>query len=137
MANEEREHTQFGNNFYLLFETMRRAVNDPESAEEDALVQIYLRRAERLEQWPVFVQNNPELLKGIFGAIESLAPYRLHEDHYVNLLRQGRFDEADEYAATSNYEEIGIGVWDRLNPLLEQAAQKLEGLGIDPVDFFG
>jgi len=129
-------HGQFGNNFYLLFLARRRA-DDP----EDILVKVYLKRAEALGiPWGKFLADNQSLIQEIDQSLDGTKPYKDLLRYYIQLLKQKRNEDADRLDSAAGdplgIEGLGMFAWDRINPLLEKAAEKMRKVGIEPEQFF-
>jgi hypothetical protein len=133
---QEPTHTQFGNNFYLLF----MSLDIPQRGNH--LVQIYRKPAEKLgEPWQAFLADNQPLLGDVREALTGKRPYSELLGAFIRLINRGHADVAEKlnvYAAHPiGLEAIGIHAWDRLNPLLRTASQRMEAVGIVPQQFYG
>lgn len=95
-------HTQYGNNFILLFRSMVRRETNP----DHSTVEIYI--------------DHDDL-----------------KSHYRKLLIGKKYDEADKFDEDTNFEQIGIQAWNKLNPLLQEAGKRMAKYGIDEKDFWG
>lgn len=122
---------QFGNNFYLVFKA-RKFRN---SSLGSGINKAYMDRAEALgEPWQRFLVENVQLLAEIDDALTE-------EDIYSDILALFRdfysahdFDGGDSYDRrfdpTLGINAIGIPIWQRLNHLLQQAAEAMKKAGI-------
>lgn len=127
-----KTHTQFGNNFCLLFISMQR--DDP----EDVLVECYLEPARALgDPWTRFVSNNGELIGKIFEALKAKIVYGEILSAFGNILKSGSEDLLTKIQALNeDMESVGVAAWSKLNPLLAEAAEKMREEGIQPEEFF-
>jgi len=104
-------HEQFGNNFFMLFsEYLFRKSRD----HVEPVASLYLDRMEEQypDQWQSFLAQNQELLAQMKPLLKlrdegSLGPY-----------------------------ENSHAFWAELNPLLKQAAEVLQAVGINPEEFY-
>lgn len=131
----KRKVEQFGNNFFLLFDTMRI------SEDERGALSFYVDRAKSYgNKWNNFLEQNVELIADINRALDGLSSYNLAIGHLTDLLNEGLIDEARAFSKAIDPDlgtnALGIPQWDRLNPLLEQAANKMQEVGINPQEFF-
>lgn len=138
-AEGKKMPPQFGNNFYLLFKA--RTFRDELSA-ESFIKKTYLDRAEALGgPWQRFVAENAQLLAELDRTLIEENVYSkvlgLFRDFYV----ARDFDGGDVYDKKVHPElginAIGIPVWRHLNELLQQAADAMQKVGIDPKQFYG
>lgn len=126
-------HDQHGNNFYCLFYALTE--EKPEG--------FYWGYAQELKRiCPSFCDDNAGLIKKIIEALKLQDPY--HEllwDGVRDLYKQRRDDLVDRLDQAAEHpggiEAIGIWAWDRINPLLEKAADKMREYGINPEDYYG
>lgn len=143
-----REHVQFGNNFYLLFQGVRLAAQAEagqltrRELESKVAFNMYLKRAQGYGQaWTAFTDQNGELLTEISAALDDVDIYKDLRDHHRDLLRERKWDEEEVFSKSIHPElggeAVGIVVWDRLNPLLDSAADAMRVAGIDPEEFYG
>jgi hypothetical protein len=124
-------HYQFGNNFYLLFIALKDRAKRPH------LTEIYLERAEGLgDNWKRFVQENQDLVGRINSALDETAVYDELMHRLRDLYMGGRGDLADK-TEELKIEEVGIAAWNKLSPLLKEAAERMRACGIEPKQFFG
>lgn len=136
--NESSRPPQFGNNFFLLFMALRST--NPEALKP--LKDRFLPQTEALgEPWKQFLTDNAHLLAQFDHALHEVSIYLDLKRIYQNLLRAGKFDEAEALDSGVHpqlgIEVIGIPVWRQLNALLEQAANAMRAVGIDPLQFYG
>ena len=129
---------RFGNNFYLLFLARRIERENP----EDITVNIYLRRAEALDRpWRDFLERNTGLLLAIDQALQEAEIYFALMDYCTDLGNSGQYNAMTEFMWSVDPQfgliPIGMAVWDKLNPLLEQAAGAMQQVGINPQEFSG
>lgn len=134
-----REHVQFGNNFYLLFHTIKHI---DQWGPGQAAREISLQRLQSLgETWTTFTGHNKGLLAEIDIALDDLAVYGEILDHQRNLLREKKWDEKEVFSKSIHPdlggEAVGLVVWSHLNPLLERAAEAMKEAGINPQEFYG
>lgn len=127
---------QFGNNFYMLFVARRAPDKVPH------LVTTYLKIAESFgEPWQRFLSDNADLLAEMDKVLSD-------EEIYSDILRLFRsfyrirdFDGGDAFDVRIHPElgihAIGIPIWNRLNSLLERAAERMRVAGLDPEQFYG
>ena len=128
-------HTQFGNNFFLLFDSMRI------SEDERGALSFYVDRAKSHgDKWNRFLEQNAELIANINSVLDGLSPYNLAIGHFNDLFNEGLSNEAKAFSKAIDpdlgIEALGIPQWNRLNPLLEQAADKMREVDINPQIFF-
>lgn len=128
-------HKQFGNNFFQLFDTMRI------SEDERGALSFYVDRAKSYgNKWNKFLEQNAELIADINSVLDGLSSYNLAIGHLTDLANEGLINEARAFSNAIDpdlgTEALGIPQWNRLNPLLEQAANKMQGVGINPQEFF-
>ncbi len=138
-AEEKDIPPQFGNNFYLLFKS--RTFRN-ELPADSAIKKIYLNRAEALgEPWQRFVSENAQLLADLDRALIEENIYSKALELFRDFYAARDFDAGDEYDKKIHPElginAIGIPIWRRLNELLQQAAEAMERIGIDPKQFYG
>ncbi len=129
----------FGNNFQLLFLSMRQVRQNPNGP----LVTTYLRKAEKLGQpWQDFLSQNTTLLAEIDAALEEFEIYQEILGLSINLCVATR-DRAksDDFVKRFDQElginAIAIPIFRKLNILLPQAADAMRKLGIDPFALAG
>lgn len=126
----QNEHSQYGNNFYHIFEELRSCENDSEFS------QSALNQAERYgSNWQQFLHENKELLERTFKALETVAEYRSLLRKYHRLNKEKKWDEADTFEAESDLEQFGITAWNQLNVCLEEISCVLLNYGIDVKNF--
>lgn len=139
----EMDSRQFGNNFYLLFIARKRLLENPEKNLNDTLVKIYLRRAEQYgDAWQKFTNNNLDLLKRIDQLLDGEHKEYTEISGFALKLLNNRFYDMYEQLDTAvdhplGLDAIGIRVWRKFNPLLKDAASKMQDCGIPPEKFFG
>ncbi len=132
------KHKQFGNNFFMLFLTMR--IPREELKRRDLL--SYVEEAESHgEKWERFLGENDQLIGEINGALDRLMPYDLAIGHFADLLNGGFVNDAMAFCNKVDpdlgTEALSIPAWNKLNPLLEQAAGAMQDVDINPQEFFG
>lgn len=140
---QEYGHTQYGNNFYLLFLSRLRAQGSPDAEEykKRDLISVYLTAAETTyeKQWAQFLEHNTELIIDIDAALDGVAVYAELLEEHRNLLkvamRSKDIRPVDEFEALG-IELVGVYAWRQLNPLLEKAAEKMKDEGIALEEFF-
>ncbi len=135
-TQNEEKHTQFGNNFYLLFLAIKYEKSKPGAI----IIEVYLKRIEKKypEKWKKFLEDNTDLVAQIQ---EALKQYEISGElmrHYVMLLKNPKAQKLSDQI----YEEINLGgidseIWNKLNPLLKQASEAMTLCGIKPEDFYG
>ncbi|MBI4995057.1 hypothetical protein HZC21_05480 [Candidatus Peregrinibacteria bacterium] len=129
----------FGNNFYILFLEIQHVRENPDNISATT----YLREAEKLgKPWQDFLSQNTELLAEIDTALDQWKIYDEIMEVAINLAIATR-DRAklDDFNKRFN-EDLGINaiaipIYRRLNPLLQQAADAMRNLGIDPIALAG
>jgi hypothetical protein len=132
---------QFGNNFFMLFSGMRDVARGEQG--EQFFHDVYLGKAERLGAvWEGFVAENQDLISKIYGALDVKDIYSHLMDEYVRLLKADRSGAAADKLDAATGHPLGLTavsmfVWDGLNPLLEEAAERMSEAGIDPKQFYG
>ena len=134
MAVEFRDRgpSPFGNNFGLLFWALKLR-------EQGSLhlpdFQPRIDKAERVggRAWGRFLSQNEALLQDIFTAFDENSAYYEAIDRYSVLFAEGRMSEAK--ASKDSLKELEDATYNRLNPLLEEAAEKLEELSINWREF--
>ncbi|MDP4000521.1 MAG: hypothetical protein Q8Q11_03820 [bacterium] len=138
---ETRERTiQFGNNFYLLFSQLRHL---EVGGERNEFYEVYLGKAEDLgDVWVKFLDDNEEFVGQIKEALAEKDQVGPLNREYVRLLKVDRSGAAADLLDEATGHPLGLmaveyHVWDRLNPLLEEAAEKMREAGIDPEQFYG
>jgi len=143
-----REQTQFGNNFYYLFDGIRLSLQvesgqlTREKFEAKAQFEIYLTKAWGYgEVWTEFTRQNADLLAEINDVLEDFALYKDLIKYSTELLKARKLDKEEAFEKSIHPElggeAIGIVVWNRLNPLLEKAADAMREVGINPQEFYG
>lgn len=137
-VGEGARHEQFGNNFFTLFTFMRLS---REELERRGLLPFIQDAESQGESWKTFLQENGELIGEINDALDRLEPYNLAIGHVIDLLNGGFINEAKTFKNRVDpdlgTEALGIPAWNRLNPLLEQAAIAMQDVGINPQGFYG
>lgn len=138
LARSEEEKPEslgcWGNNFYMLFLARRREARNP----NDTLVTTYLRKAESLgKPWQDFLSQNEALLTEIDSALSEWEILAAIEKLYRDLCVARKFDEADAFDGRLHnrlgMKAIAIPIYEKLNPLLEQAAAAIKAVGIEPL----
>lgn len=128
----ETSHSQYGNNFFLLFEAIRTGSNASEFAS------IKLKKAEGLGGvWEVFLQENNQLIKAAVDALNKVEQYRILMQQYNQLNKAKKWDEADDFEKDTNFELVGINAWNNLNPILKEIGEKMAEYNMDEKDFWG
>lgn len=129
---EKRWDRHFGNNFYVLFLNLNNMNTDLYSMS-------YLEEMEKSHknEWKKFIKENTVLLAKIK---EILAQQKLSGelDKSINELI---FKYKNQQLANQIYEEINLGgihndIWNKLNPLLQQASETMARYGIKAEDFY-
>jgi hypothetical protein len=121
----------FGNNFYLLFRSLKRG-GPPPGPNSDH----FLADAEAYGQpWQQFLQNNQELIAEINTVLSDWEIYNELKQLAIDLMK------AKDFAGVEKLEKridpklgadaIYIPIIKKLNPLLEKAAAALAEVGID------
>lgn len=136
-------HNQFGNNFYLLFVERRLKEQNPVDSEIAYMEQI--ARAEGTGgKWLKFVSQNKHLIKAIEDSIGRARPYYEMREYINELLSDKRVGEAVSFSnQVANIvgnplgiELYGLFAWNKINPLLEKAAEEMKKAGINPEEFY-
>ena len=140
-ATETENIPQFGNNFYLLF-TARHRESKGLTPAGSAIKKIYLDRAEALGQpWRRFLSENSQLLTEIDEALEQEEKYHLLLQIFTKFYQARDFEGGDAFDkkvdSKLGIDAVRISVWKRLNSLLEQAAEAMRKVGIEPEQFYG
>ena len=94
---------------------------------------VTIRRIEKKlgEKWTGFINQNDQLIKRIFEAERAREPVYEILKKYADLLFSWQDDEAEKLIKETRFEEIDRETASKLNPLLEEAAQKMEKAGIN------
>jgi len=129
---------QFGNNYFLLFLSLKRQTNSENLDQRD---KSYLEKAQGLDGWDQFVRENHDLLQDIFTALELVETYIEIRVTDSKLLKKGKYEESTKLLEAANhplsYEAVGMFAWDRLGKQLKRAATAMEKSGINPKIFYG
>lgn len=135
----EETYTQFGNNFFVLFQALK-----PEKSNLDpALVEKYhlkIKRAEKLygHKWRKFFGDNAGLIFDIQEALKQLELSKELFRRYKTLVDNTKTNDLGDSAFEEmNLKDINAGVWHKLNPLLGEVSQAMARAGIRPEDFYG
>jgi hypothetical protein len=129
-------HKQFGNNFYLIFESLKRQKTDPDAA----IVTVYLRRMEKKyrAKWKRFLKENTDLIKEIQEVLEQKKQYDELLSLFMKLLRNPKAKHLVERVGKEiNFESVGVKAWNKINPLLERASVIMNTYGIEAEEFYG
>ncbi len=135
-AEMGKKAEQFGNNFYFLF--LGRKFTPPGSL----IRKMYLERAEAFgEPWQRFLSENVALLAEIDEVLAQREIVSELTGIAVDFYAARDFDKGDAFDKRVD-PEIGISavrepVWRKLNGLLQQAAEAMKKVGIEPSQFFG
>ncbi len=128
---------QFGNNFHLLF--LARLIRDKKP--NAGIIRVYLERAEGLDNWQKFLDENASILTKIDTILEKFQIYKEVIGMYRNIIKLKDFDGADAFGkkidSDLGIDAIAIPIWRELNALLEQAAEAMRKSGIEPEQFYG
>lgn len=135
-ATERETVSCFGNDFYMLF----LALKSPSRYRH--FIGMYADKA-NVRYRGVFLQflrQNQGLLHSIYGVLDQFEIYSELKNIYDRLLADGETEKAENLSGRIDpelgLEAIGITVLKALNPLLQEAATKMEELGISSEDFF-
>lgn len=123
---------QYGNNFYLFFKA--RCWEGDEDGNPTR--SFFLRKTEEWgDVWTFFENNNRELLQNIDDVLLEEDIYNRARKLHARLIFSGDSQAADKFNAKIDpvlgLDAIGIPIWNRLNQLLEEAANAMESIGIN------
>lgn len=130
------EHQQFGNNFYCLFQGRLNREKCISASQYGQYLLIDSMESKYKNKWTNFLENNGDLIKKIDESLEGNAVYCKVLYHYIDLLKDRNYIKAEEYAKLG-IEEVGVYYWRIINPLLKEAAEKMQELGIPIEEFSG
>lgn len=129
---EKRWHGHFGNNFKLLFLSFNKMNTDEYSIS-------YLERIEKSygNKWKKFVKDNIVLLSKIQEILIQEKLYDELGNNSNNLI----FKYKNQQLAKQIYEEVNLegihnDIWNKLNPLLQQASEIMVKYGIKTEEFY-
>ncbi|OGI73085.1 hypothetical protein A3D42_02050 [Candidatus Nomurabacteria bacterium RIFCSPHIGHO2_02_FULL_41_18] len=125
-ARAEGKPKQFKNNFFILFLALRSA--------SEGHTELYLKQAQKLgEKWTNFLAQNKNLISKMDPTLNAL---EINQKIVENTLELMRLDEPKAFTdiakIQSESEKIRNAAWATLNPLLEEAANKMRECGIVP-----
>jgi hypothetical protein len=136
-SNKYPEEKFFGSNFYLLFKALMH-----KGKTENIKLNMCLKKAEELgEKWEHFLKDNSDLLDQLYEIISQHEIYKEAENLSLRLYKHNREDKSsDDFFKKNIHPELGITaiyipIYKKLNPLLKQAAEKMEKVGINYKDF--
>lgn len=129
------------NNFYFIFQQNKNkkiGKFDEEIWTKDRLDRL---EGEFKEQWRKFLEENSDLIRNIEQILGELDITREAESFSIDLIKMGIRNEEIEIMERGVLEEVRLGevqnyIWSRLNPLLNQAWEKMKEYGIPPEEFF-
>ena len=130
----------YGNNFYILFDGLRMDRSSPRY--QRSLQRSDVERAEALgEPWQRFLRDNEGLLTEINMVFEEGSPYQELEGYIFDLVNSRQRDKIEELDKATGH-PLGLSslqqaYWNRMNPLLERAAQGMQVAGIDTQQRYG
>lgn len=132
------QRTQFGDNFFLLFNALR-ARNAGQA--RHLFFDVYLERIESLgDPWKRFEGANRELFESIYRVLEDKKGFDELFRAYSNAFFSRRRENIEALREATGHprgiDAIGDYYWGQLNPLLEEAATRMEAAGIDPTQFY-
>lgn len=133
----ERQYTrQFGNNFYLLWISLKNP--DPNSA----IWKIYGGRAVANPGWETFVAANEDAVLRVNRVIEELyEPADAISSKLLDYINNGQFDVyqrfRDELDHPLGFSAAEHYVWDNMNVALMELSGRMGSSGIDPNQFYG
>lgn len=127
----------FGNNFYMLFREMMR------KKQGQGYPPVYLHKAEALGQpWQDFLSQNTDLLAKIESALAEYEIFTEIQHVLIQIcvatrdkIQVDTFDK--KFDPKLGINAIVIPIVRKLNPLLEQAANAMKKLGIEPTMLVG
>ncbi len=132
-------YAPFGNNFMLLFKSIKE--NSKQKIGKG--IEMYFKKAEKVYgvTWTKFLSENAALITQIEGLIEGLIeelklPREINRLH-IQLYKKQLLAIAERAEQDIDYGRIEVDVWQRLNPLLEQASETMRRYGMDPEKFYG
>ncbi|MGZ6005549.1 MAG: hypothetical protein ACXWLH_05390 [Candidatus Saccharimonadales bacterium] len=136
-SGEGYKHSQFGNNFYLLWLSLRSDI--PHSPFID---EIYGDRARALPGWGPFLVGAHEPVRKLFTVMSDLyAPAEEVNSYLYQIINE---DDAESIKAMKEAVAHPFGlnaqvayVWDAMNPALEEVADAMKEYGLDPEQFYG
>lgn len=133
-------HQQFGNNFFILFEELRKKLRNENYSDNSSMYLIY---AEQMgDAWQIFLRDNAELVEKLLEAMEAVQVFV----KLFNYLSASDFSSDDSTLSEElslaidhplGLTAIAISAWDEINPLLSKAAEEMKKVGINPKVFFG
>jgi hypothetical protein len=89
-------------------------------------------------EWKRFIDENQELVAKILETIKEKELYDKLYQYHLDLLRNPKTRSITELVdAEINIEAIGAKAWNKLNPLLKQASERMSKCGIKPEEFYG
>ena len=139
----EEEYPQFGNNFFGLFlaleiEKLGQNIDSSDVLSRDFIKKI--RKAELLygERWMKFLEDNALLISDIQKVLKQVKLLRKLEISYIKLITDSEtYHLGYSINKEININGIGLYIWNKVNPLLEEANKAMESAGIEPKDFYG
>ncbi|MCA9309332.1 hypothetical protein KC973_03075 [Candidatus Saccharibacteria bacterium] len=128
---------QFGNNFYLVWVVL-------ESGNLEAITGFgdQVRKLVGMSGWVDFTETNQDLIDEIFRELDTtLKPYKVVFNDFCGYLSDRDWGALDQMNGATGHplgvEAANIYVWDKLNPLLQAAAEGMREVGIPPEEFYG
>jgi len=120
-----RGNNHYGENYWLLFEELRRQKELQKESKEQLPIKeesfhLKVISDKYPEQWSRLTKENPKLIHAIYEFLEIL-----------NVRRSKIFISDKDLAARFDH-----SIWDHFNPLLKKAADVMLECGINPGEFF-
>ena len=125
------------NNFHTFFEIELLSEEERRNIDELSYMDAVRESMEEIESqnklWSKFKREKADLFQNILdGLVYKHEEFDPDFANFMQLMRQKKFDEVDEFAASVDLSGREKQLWDGLNPLLNQAFDVLVSWGADP-----